>query len=255
MKQLIKKILQQIKLFDIAKIVAYYLFGYDSENFLQKQKTKKFYSQFIKKGDLCFDIGANVGNRTEVFFSLQAKVISVEPQSICLQELYKKFGGNKNVIIVAKGVANEEGFADLAICENSSVLSTMSKVWKTKSRFSNQITWNKIEIVPITTLDILIEEYGLPAFCKIDVEGFEEKVIRGLTKPIPIISFEFAKELSTEASTCINCLTSIRNYKFNFSIGESMELLLPTWVTADELIKKLESIEDSLLWGDIYAKF
>ena len=59
---------------------------------LQKQERedielrKAFYSQFISKDNLCFDIGANVGNRTSVFAALKAKVIAVEPQKYCCQQ-------------------------------------------------------------------------------------------------------------------------------------------------------------------------
>jgi FkbM family methyltransferase len=254
MKKIIKQILQQVGLFEIAKITAYHLFGYDSENYLQKEKMKTFYSQFVKKGDLCFDIGANVGSRTEIFVSLQAKVVSVEPQSACLQELHRKFKSNKNVMIVAKGVSDEEGFANLAVCENASVLSTMSETWMNQSRFSDRSTWDKVERVSVSTLNSLIKVYGLPVFCKIDVEGFEEKVIRGLTRPIPVISFEFAKELLNVTGNCASHITSIGDYKFNFSIGESMELLFPIWVSANYLIDKLDQHEDPLLWGDVYAK-
>ncbi len=33
----------------------------------KKQKLLSFYKKYIGKGDLCFDIGANIGERTEAF--------------------------------------------------------------------------------------------------------------------------------------------------------------------------------------------
>ena len=60
--------------------------------------------------------------------------------------------------------------------------------------------WADHAVVPVTTLDALIDRYGLPAFCKIDVEGFEEAVVRGLSRPIPSVSFEFTPETSTRPS-------------------------------------------------------
>jgi hypothetical protein len=100
----------------------------------------------------------------------------------------------------------------------------------------------------------LIEQYGLPVFCKIDVEGFEKEVLSGLTKQIPCISFEFCREFFDDARECINRLLSIGQYKFNCSIGESMELVSPVWLIPDRLYEILGSLEDKLLWGDIYAK-
>ncbi len=40
----------------------------------------EFYSQFIRPGDLVFDIGANRGDRTEVFVQMGARVVAAEPQ-------------------------------------------------------------------------------------------------------------------------------------------------------------------------------
>jgi hypothetical protein len=130
----------------------------------------------------------------------------------------------------------------------------MSNKWKTDGRFSKVYKWTKTQQVPITTLDSLIRLYGLPTFCKIDVEGFEESVLKGLTKPIRFISFEFTREFFDDAKKCINHLLSIAPVEFNCSIGESMELLLPDWVTPKKLYEKLDSLEDELLWGDIYAR-
>jgi hypothetical protein len=50
-----------------------------------------FYRQFIRPGDLCFDIGANVGHKTEMFLSLGARVISVEPQPQLIEEIGRVF--------------------------------------------------------------------------------------------------------------------------------------------------------------------
>ena len=43
--------------------------------------------------------------------------------------------------------------------------------------------------------------------------------------------------------------------EFNCSLVKSMQMLFQTWVTHEELYQRLDSIDDSLLWGDIYAKF
>src|SRR5689334_4646326 len=43
----------------------------------------RFYRQFVGPGDLVFDVGANVGHVTKVFLRAGARVVAIEPQSIC----------------------------------------------------------------------------------------------------------------------------------------------------------------------------
>lgn len=219
-----------------------------------QRKILSFYSNFIGQNDLCFDVGANIGNRTEVFLKLGAKVVCVEPQSSCFDRLNRLYRDNERVILVNKGLAEEEGHLTLHICEKAATISTMSDKWKNEGRFSNDYTWNKIQVVPVTTLNELIKSYGLPKFCKIDVEGFEYSVLKGLSQPIPYISFEFTKEFFDDTKKSIEYILSIGDAQFNCSIGESYELLFDSWVDPDTLYNKLDLIEDKSLWGDIYIR-
>ncbi len=219
----------------------------------RQEKMLKFYSQFIKKGDAVFDIGAHRGNRTEIFLRLGARVVAVEPQKRCIKYLQSKFGKEPNFILVKKGLSDKEGKLTIFVCGEADTISTFSEKWKT-GRFSNY-KWNKQEIVPVTTLDNLIKEFGIPSFCKIDVEGYELKVLKGLSKPIPYLSFEFTKEFFEDAKACLDHLISLGYWQFNFSLSGSMEFFFPRWESSKEIIQKTSLIKDKLLWGDIYAKF
>lgn len=115
--------------------------------------------------------------------------------------------------------------------------------------------WNKKKIVSVTTLDDLIKEFGMPAFCKIDVEGCEIAVLRGLSKPISYLSFEFTQKTPDKTKICLECLKSLGYKYFNFHFGEPAELFFPDWVGAAEIIKEIESSDNDILWGDIYAKY
>ncbi len=221
----------------------------------QEKKEIIFYSKFIKKGELCFDVGANIGNKTNIFLKLEAKVIAVEPQKLACQKIQEFYGDNKNLSIVNKGLADKPGFLELSIDQDCSVLSTMSEKWRKEGGFSENYTRAKIEKVPVTTLDNLISEYGLPKFCKIDVEGFEKEVLKGLTKPIPYISFEFTKEFLIDAKTCVDYLLSLGKPTFNYSAGANDKLSFKEWVLQNELFEELEKKEDKNFWGDIYVKY
>jgi FkbM family methyltransferase len=233
-------------------------------NVLSRRKLLRFYSQFVNEGDLCFDIGANIGNRTKVFLKLGATVVAVEPQNICMRKLLKKYGNNDKVFLVHKALGAREGEGNL-ILSDSHTVSSMSKEWigcvKDSDMFftsTSAFQWHKNVTVPVTTLDRLIEKYGSPAVCKIDVEGFEYQVIRGLSQPVKVISFEFTPtpKLINLAIESIKHLATIGNVQFNYSFGESMVFALPEWVDDSKICSVLSSIPYKTSFsGDIYASF
>lgn len=217
-------------------------------------QTISFFSQFLKKGDLCFDIGANIGEYTRNLLYLKVKVVSVEPQKKCLKTLYEMYGRNKNVKIVGKAAGELEEYASMYISDKYGKISTLSNKWKDYGRFSRTFEWNKEELVPVTTLDSLIRRFGLPKFCKIDVEGYELNVLKGLTQKIPILSFEFTKEFSKDITLCGEYLKSLGDVRFNLIYGNTFKFLLTNWISIEGLLNFLNKHPD-IDWGDIYAKF
>lgn len=211
------------------------------------------YHKFISPGDLVFDVGANLGERTKVFRKLGAKVIAIEPTSYCSGYLLKLFKGDQEVIVVPKALGKEEGQGEISINEKLPVLSTMSSKWSTESRFSKDYTWERKETISITTLDKLIALYGAPKFCKIDVEGFEPQVISGLSTPIRYISFEFLYEFLEDAIRCIDKIESLGNATFNYNVGEDMNFAMKDWSSKEDLIRSIHAQNNKSLWGDIYV--
>lgn len=214
------------------------------------------FNKIINTGDLCFDIGSNNGNKAESMLSLNAKVICLEPQSSCQERLHAKFKDNNSVTIIKKALGSKEGSGEIFISP-AHTLSTMSKnfIEKTsKERFFG-VNWNSTESVEITTLDVLIDTYGTPKFCKIDVEGYEKEVLKGLSKAIKYISIEFTPELKDSTFECIDILNKLGNYVYNYSEGESCEFTFSEWISSDEIIDFLSKNNDfKKSFGDLYAK-
>ena len=222
------------------------------------QEMLEFYSQFMSAGDVCFDVGANIGNRTKIFLKLGAKVVAVEPQKECLRVIRAVYGRNKCLTVIQKVLGASEGEAELMI-SSANTISSLSYDWieavKRSGRFDDY-SWEKKQIVNMTTLDSLIATYGIPSFIKIDVEGFEYQVIQGLSQPIRTISLEFTPEFIESIFKCIDYLQSIGNIRLNYSIGENSQLALDKWVNSQEMKKILTSYkDDSTLFGDVYAQF
>ncbi len=225
-------------------------------NYVLHRKRIRFYSQFVKKGQLCFDIGANVGDRADAFLKLGARVIAVEPQTECIGILQRKYKDNSRLVIVPAAVDEKQGVQLLHICTEDK-MSSLSSQWiravTTSGRFSH-FKWTRSQQVNVVTLDSLVDKYGTPSLCKIDVEGYELNVIRGLSTQIPVISFEFTPELLEVAITVVEYLKGLGRYKFNYSLEESMRLALDEWVLSDEIIHVLASFTLESKTGDVFAK-
>jgi hypothetical protein len=74
---------------------------------------RELYGQFAAEGDLCFDIGANLGNRVRCFRAHGCRVVAVEPQSFCLGKLRKEFAGDPQVTIVPAALGAAAGRATI----------------------------------------------------------------------------------------------------------------------------------------------
>jgi FkbM family methyltransferase len=206
---------------------------------------------YVRPGDTVFDVGANMGNKTLMYLEQGARAVCVEPQPVCLAALKKQFKRNRRVVIIPKGLAEKPGTLDFSICSKAHTISTFAEQWKT-GRFAGY-KWDKVIPVQVTTLDELIRSHGVPAYCKIDVEGFELSVLKGLSRPIPLLSFEFAREFTAAARTCVDHLRQIGFEMFDFTQGENPQFVSGNWLDAEGLFERIGQIADPDLWGDIYA--
>lgn len=217
-----------------------------------------FYSQFMTKGDIVFDVGANVGDKSAIFSSLAKTVIAIEPQQACLPNLRNRFR-NSNVIVVDKALGSQRGKTSLRRSVNMTTTASMSsrfiKDVLSSGRFGER--WDDFEEVEVITLNELIAAYGSPAFIKIDVEGFEPEVIRGLSKPVKALSFEFHPEVLYMAEEVLQHAKTLGPISVNYALGNNFtELELDEWVSPEDLTNELKQfVGDNSIMGDIYIQW
>ncbi|HLF63748.1 MAG TPA: FkbM family methyltransferase [Saprospiraceae bacterium] len=222
-----------------------------------QRRLRKFYSQFISPGDLCFDIGAHVGNRTQAWLSLGARVIAVEPQPECIKYLKRRFAANHEVTIVDQAAGSRSGEAILYVSSANPTVSTLSdEAWRKQMNHDARypIFWDRQVQVKMTTLDDLIARYGIPSFCKIDVENAEYEVLLGLSQALPQLSFEYYPPVMENTFRCLERLESLGSYEFNWSFGESLRLYSAQWVNAEAIGRVLRGYTTRYQYGDIYAR-
>ncbi len=218
---------------------------------------KRFYAQFIQPGELCFDLGAHVGNRLLVWSWLGAQGIGVEPQPACLGLLRRWYGRSRQITLVAEAVGASAGEQVLYVSPRNPTVTTLSQAWidaVQQSAGFAQVRWEGAVTVQVTTLDELIARYGEPVFCKIDVEGYELEVLRGLSRPLTALSFEYIATTKVMTLACLERLEQLGEYEYNVSKGEKHRWLFPDWMRADALKQWLEILKEADGSGDIYAR-
>ena len=214
------------------------------------------YARFVQPGDLAFDIGSHVGDRIGAFRRLGARVLALEPQPLCAHAIRTLYAGDSGVALVESACGPTAGRISLHINSANPTVTTASrdfvKAADGAGGWEGQ-TWDREIEVPVTTLDALIAAHGEPAFIKIDVEGFEADVLAGLSQAPPALSFEFTTIQRDVAYACLERIAALGCYGFDVALGESQELTLGRWVTAEDMHRHIAALPHDANSGDVYA--
>jgi len=216
------------------------------------------YTEILKKGDLVFDVGLNLGDKSDLYLNLGCRVIGFEPLKECYESALERFRINPN--FSAKNIAldKQKGFEKIYLASYHTI-SSMSQdfINEVKKERFKDYDWNHERIIQTDTLDNMISLYGKPNYIKIDVEGYEYNVLSGLTSQVGMISIEFNPELCEKTIMCIDYIDTLNNgdTKFNYVYRFDEHFKYESWVTKSEIIEYLSSINDyGFEFGDVFCK-
>lgn len=127
----------------------------------------------IKKGDVVWDVGANIGFYTNLFgewVGEGGKVVAFEPAPSTFTTLTKAVKASGNIVLIQKALSDTPGISYFTVGkENDSTAHMVEQENNETSR------------VEVATADLIVKgDSSLqPTVVKIDVEGFEEDVLKG----------------------------------------------------------------------------
>jgi FkbM family methyltransferase len=208
----------------------------------------------FRRNDLIFDIGANQGFKTRVFLELGARVIAVDPDERNQKTLGERFLAyrlrKKPVVVVGKAVSDRNGHETFWISEPGLAMNTLSAKWiealgNDPARFGRTFEFKQKRQVETITLEQMIRTYGRPFYIKIDVEGHELSVLKGLQTAVPYLSFEVnLPDFRSEGQQCINRLHHISSDGlFNCAVG--CQLTFSEWMSHHEFAKVFPEIGET----------
>ena len=148
-----------------------YFYGTHDERYVVTKLLK-----IIKPGDICWDIGANIGFYTCLLASRvrdTGAIVAFEPAVRTCGYLCENVSLNQftNVIVVNKGLSDRTEQRHLYYTEAGLAEGTASLKYANRRAASERVT--------LDTIDNLIRELPVPDFIKIDVEGYQLEVLRG----------------------------------------------------------------------------
>jgi FkbM family methyltransferase len=215
------------------------------------------HARFVRAGDLAFDIGSHVGDRIGSFRRLGARVVAVEPQPLCLAALRFLYALDDQVTLLQAACGARTGTVTVHVNSANPTVSTVSpdfvQAADGATGWEDQVWDAQIETA-LTTLDALIAAYGVPSFTKIDVEGYEDAVLAGLSRPLPALSFEFTTIEREVAVRCLDRLAQLGPYGFDVTLAEGEPMVFGRWLPGAEMAGYLLALPHSANSGDVYCR-
>ena len=216
----------------------------------------RMHARFAGRGDLAFDIGSHVGDRIASFRRLGMRVVAVEPQPALARLLRLLYGRDPNVTIVQAALGARPGETTLYVNVDNPTVNTLSSEFIRAADgapgWLGQC-WEQQVPVPVTTLDELIHRFGEPRFIKIDVEGYEHEVLRGLSLLPAAFSFEFTTIQRQVAYSALAQCERLGAQRYNVALGESQRLQHAHWIDADGMRAWIQALPQAANSGDIYV--
>jgi FkbM family methyltransferase len=130
--------------------------------------------------DLVFDVGMHDASDTAYYLRTAHRVVAIEANPELVRRAQQRFASEiaqERLAVVWVGIGAEEGEASFWVCEDHSEWSSFDRSVASRNGASHH------EVrVPVSPLDRILEQYGVPRYCKIDIEGHDHLCVEAITR-------------------------------------------------------------------------
>jgi FkbM family methyltransferase len=147
---------------------------------------------------LIYDVGLHDGTDAAYYLRLGFRVIAVEADAALVEAATMRFASEIDagrLQIVNVGISATSGIARFWICDDHPEWSSFDREFASRDGCAHHAV--RIHTVPF---DKLLEEHGIPFYCKIDIEGNDELCLQAMRPGLcpPYLSMELSRRSSTE---------------------------------------------------------
>ena len=230
--------------------------------FLDRVQNKKTSRKLSIDTKLCFDVGAYTGNSIKRLKSLgYTKILCFEPSPNNFLQLFQTYGTNKNLAFMNAAATSKAGDI-ITFYQNPYLpwLNTANIDWIQNTRHKSLVPRLSATKVHTTTLDRVIELIGvIPHYIKIDVEGHELEVLKGLHIKPKMVSFEWISERGKQNIAVAKECQRLGFTNFYFTEQEDVPKYTKKYaLTFAQLLKKWKEIagddRSNSRWGSIWCR-
>ena len=196
------------------------------DGLIVEKQEQIFYINNINRGDIVFDVGANVGELTLLFSRFaetSGQVHSFEPTPSTFEKLSAivKNANKNNVKLNNLAVSDKPGFVNFNIYEEQlSAFNTMAN--RPLGNYGIDVAKPKVFSIPSISIDKYCAEHAIPKIdlLKMDVEGAELNVLNGAEKmfadkSIKICTFEFGQTVFDMGNTVQQYIDFFKKHDYN----------------------------------------
>lgn len=178
--------------------------------------------KYIKPGDDVWDIGSNVGvfAFAAAAMSKTGNIVAFEPDTFLVEVIKasRRLNGLSNVQVIPAAIAEKDGFAEFQIAQRGRASNSL-----TSAGGRSQMGGVRDSFLVPTLSGNSVKNYlgSSPQFIKIDVEGAELMVIKGLVDVLKTARPFVYVELGAETKADVTTLLSDLGYSFETPEGDS----------------------------------